>query len=133
MLNPPDRPDPTDDPDDVALVLRLTYGDATFLLTSELSPQRVESLLASRQYLRAAVLLLPSNGREKPNTDAWLAAIGPQVTIIEAEAGSRTALPAPHVLDYLGAKQIPVYRTDLQGTIEVASDGQQLWISTASR
>jgi competence protein ComEC len=132
VLNPPGKPGPTDNPDDAALVLRLTYGDATFLLTSELSPQRVESLLASRQYLRAAVLLLPSNGREKPNTDAWLAAIGPQVAVVEAEAGSRTALPAPHVLDYLGAKQIPVYRTDMQGTIEIASDGQQLWISTAS-
>jgi competence protein ComEC len=132
-LNPPDVPGPADNADDVPLILRLTYGDATFLLTSELSPQCVESLLASRRYLRVAVLLLPSNGREKPNSDEWLAAIGPQVAVIEAEAGSGTALPAPHVLDYLGAKQIPVYRTDLQGTIEIASDGKQLWISTARR
>jgi competence protein ComEC len=122
-----------DKANDAPLVLRLTYGDASFLLTSDLSEQATYSLLSSRQYLGATVLQLPSNGGEKQNPPALLNAVSPQVVVIEAEQGNPGAQPSQKVLSDLRQRDIAVYRTDLQGTIEITTDGHQLFISTVQR
>ncbi len=129
VVNPAQAPDPKVKPEDDPLVLRLTYGDASFLLTSDLSADAIKTLLGSRQYLGATVLELPSNGDEKVNTKEWLRAVSPQVAVVEAELGSPNAQPDEKVLKAL--QTINVYRTDTQGTVEIATDGKQLWVSTA--
>ena len=129
MLNPDQIPvDFKTKSADVPLILRLTYGKSSFLLTSELSEKGVQAMLASKQYLGARVLELPSNGAEKENPDDLLNAVSPEVGIIEAEQGNASAEPPDTVLKRFAA--IPLYRTDLQGTIEVATDGDSLQIAT---
>ncbi len=112
-------------------MLRLSYGGASFLLTSEVSDKATRTLLNSGQYLGATVLQLPSNGRVSP--DEWRKAARPQVVVIEAEEGNQKAQPDDSLLKRLNADQIPVYRTDRNGTIEIATDGKQLWISASRR
>jgi competence protein ComEC len=115
-------------PDDAPLVLRLRYCDASFLITSVMSEEDVTKLLASGLDLHATVLELPSNGAKKPNTPAFFAATTPQVTVAMAEQGNRNAQPDDTVISALNG--LPLYRTDLQGTIEFDTDGVKLWIST---
>ena len=131
VLAPVTAPDAAAPADDYPLILRLRYGNATFLLTSEISERGIQALLttpgaADRDY-RAVVLHLASNGVARSNPPAWLELVAPQVAIITAEAGNRAALPAPEVLRALEA--IPVYRTDQHGTVEIATDGRLLWVS----
>jgi competence protein ComEC len=132
-VSPLSAPGKDDKANDVPLVLRLAYGNASFLLTSDLSEQATYALLSSRQYLGATVLQLPSNGGEKQNPPALLNAVSPQVVVIEAEQGNPGAQPSGKVLSDLRQRDIAVYRTDLQGTLEIATDGHQLFISTAQR
>jgi competence protein ComEC len=127
VLNPPAIPDLETDVNDAPLLLRLCYGDASFLLTSDMSSGGVQKVLQSGQYLGATVLQLPSHGGDKANPPAWLKAVSPQVAVIMAEAGNRAAQPSAAVLQQLG--NLPVYRTDTDGAIEIATDGQKLWIS----
>jgi competence protein ComEC len=110
------------------LILRLSYGDASFLLTTDLTEKGVKDALATGYIRQATVLQLASNGGEKENPDEWIKAADPQIAVVEAEQGNKSAQPASTVLDRLRA--IPIYRTDLQGTIEMATDGKQIWIST---
>ncbi|HVO43103.1 MAG TPA: ComEC/Rec2 family competence protein [Aggregatilineales bacterium] len=124
---PPEVPMPVDAP----LVLRLTFGGASFLLTSELSEGDISTILASGQDLRSTVLELPSNGSDKPNSPAWLKAVAPQVAVAMAEQGNRNAQPDDSVLAALDTT--PLYRTDMHGTIEFATDGSQLWIYSAKQ
>ncbi len=128
VLNPAELPDATIKAEDAALVLRLTYHDASFLLTSNLSPDAESAITADGWYLGATVLQMPSHASDPANTDNFLKTIAPQVAVVEAEAGSRTNQPADSALKRLG--NTPIYRTDKQGTIEFASDGSHLWIST---
>lgn len=129
VLNPAQIPtDPNVKPGDAPLLLRLTYGDASFLLTTDLTEKGVKDALATGNITQSTVLQLASNGADKQNPDELIKAVAPQVAVVEAEQGNKSAGPASTVLDRLRA--IPVYRTDLQGTIEVATDGKQLWIST---
>ncbi len=131
VLNPPKPPDPKARWDDVPLILRLTYSTSSFLLTPELSEKGMQAALKAIDNWDAAVVQLPSNGAEKANPTDWLKTVSPQVAVILAEQGNRTAQPSDSVIKSLKDRGIPIYRTDTQGTIEIATDGKQLWISTA--
>ncbi len=125
ILNPNQPPDSKTKVDEAALVYRLSYGDVSFILTSDLAAF-TESQLIRSQYMRGSVLQLPSHGADAANPNDFLKAVAPQVAVIEIDSGNRAALPAPSTLHRLGS--IPVYRTDQQGTLAFASDGRHLWL-----
>ncbi len=100
--------------DDNALVLRLTYGDVSFLLTSELSTEGQKALVKRGELLTAAVLQVPAHGTALDRD--FLAAVQPQLAIVGAEH------PDLDLLDQLG--DVPLYRTDQGGTIHLSSDGR---------
>jgi len=131
VINPPQPPDPKARWDDAPLVLRLTYGKASFLLMPELSEKGMQAALKATDYWNATVIQLPSNGAEKANPADWLNTLTPQAAVILAEPGNRAAQPSDSVIKHLKDRGIPIYRTDTQGTVEIATDGTQLWISTA--
>ncbi|MEP7291190.1 MAG: ComEC/Rec2 family competence protein, partial [Chloroflexota bacterium] len=114
-LNPPSQPALGAPLDDSALVLRLTYGDVSFLLMPGLSRKKQGELIASGQNLHAAVIQIPSG-----IDPAFLDAVQPQVAITQREN------PNPDELAKLG--NVPLYRTDLGGTIHLSSDGRSLQI-----
>lgn len=117
-------------PTDVPMVLRVRYGMASFLIMSEVSEKDMTALAKMAKELRSTVLLLPSNGSAKVNTPAWIAATAPQAAVIVAEAGNTAAMPDAVVTeDYL--LDVPTFRTDVNGNIEIVTDGATLWINRA--
>lgn len=129
VLHPQSAPETDAKPDDTGLVLRLSYGDASFLLTPDLSADAEQEMIDSGWYIGATVAQLPSHAADDANGDLFLKAASPQVAVVEAEAGSRTGQPSDVALKRLG--RTPVYRTDQKGTIEVSTNGKMLWISTS--
>jgi len=127
VLHPSRPPAPGSDPADEGLVLRLTYGAASFLLTPDLSPEAEASLLRSGNGLHASVLQLPSHGADRVSGEDFLRAVAPQVAVVQVDPGNRYGHPARAVLDRLGAT--PLYRTDEHGAISIVTDGQTLWIA----
>lgn len=127
ILSPAVVPDAKAKPEDGALAVRLTYGDVSFMLTSDLTPL-VETDMIHTQYTVGSVLELPSHGSDTANAENFLKAVAPQVAVIEVTTGARGGRPADTTLKRLGT--IPVYRTDQSGTLTFVSDGQALWVST---
>ncbi|MCL4236860.1 MAG: ComEC/Rec2 family competence protein [Anaerolineae bacterium] len=128
VLYPQQPPAPDDDPDDVALALRLSFGQATFLVAPGLSAEAVGELLDSGEYLGSAVVLLPARGSERANPAEFLTAVRPQVAVVMVGTGNRTALPATQTVKRLEAAGARLYRTDRHGTVEVVTDGHTLTI-----
>ena len=129
ILHPPTPPDPDSDPNDAGLVLRLRYGEASFLLTPDLSESAESALVDSGRWLHAAVLQLPSHGSARVSSRAFLTAVAPQVAVVQVDPGNRYGHPAPEVIARLGST--PLYRTDESGEVTFTTDGQTLWIYTA--
>ncbi len=127
VLHPLQSPAPDNDPDDAGLVLRLTYGAASFLLTPDLSAEAEAVLLDSGYGLAATVLQLPSHGSDRVSSANFLQAVAPQVAVVQVDPGNRYDHPAAAVLDRLGVT--PLYRTDVHGVVSIATDGQTLWIT----
>lgn len=111
--------------------LRVSYGDARFLLGFGLAGRDEIALLDAGWYVGSTVLFLPGGGSDHANTPRFLAAVEPQVVVAAVEAGQRSLLPHPSVLERLEAVGQPhLYRTDQRGTIEMVTDGYLLEVRT---
>lgn len=126
VLHPQTQPTLDESLDDNTLVLRLTYGEVSFLLTSDLSPEGQRALLDAGQWPLATVMQLPQHGTARSLDDGFLAAVQPQVVVVQSDAANRRGDPNPDILAMLG--DAPVFRTDEGGTIHLWTDGRELWV-----
>jgi beta-lactamase superfamily II metal-dependent hydrolase len=106
-------------------VLELTYGLARFLLAPGADPALVNEIEKKRSIGRVSAILLPDGGNTAVNPYGWLNQLQPLVALISIEAGNSRGLPSREVLDALQGRNI--LRTDLNGWIELTTDGEQLW------
>jgi competence protein ComEC len=127
----PEKPFLRGTPADVnnnSVVLRLTCGNASFLLPGDIEEEAENRLLAQRANIKGTVLKVAHHGAKTASSSRFLAAVDPQVAIISVGAENRFGHPHQETLDRL--TNINIYRTDLQGTIEIITDGRKLWIKT---
>ena len=115
-----------------SVVMRLTYGQVSVLLTADVEREAEERLMASGGDLRSTVLRVGHHGSSTSTTERFLDAVDPAIAVVSAGAGNPYGHPAPEVVRRLEAKigAPGVYRTDLQGEVEVVSDGVSVWVST---
>jgi competence protein ComEC len=110
--------------DDQSLVVRVTYGEVSFVLPSDVTEEGELALL--RTVPPATVLLLARNGTAEATGEAWLRAMQPSAIAVSVRPGERAFSPDPQVLRRLGA--LPVWRTDEHGAVEWATDGAGVWV-----
>ena len=83
VLHPPAKPSISDKLNDSAMVLRLSYGAVSFLLTSDLSVEAQREMLARGVRPLAAVLQVPRHGTVRALDADFLAQVQPQVAILQ--------------------------------------------------
>jgi competence protein ComEC len=125
VLNPVQQPDLGASLDTNALVLRLTYGQISFLLAGDLGQSGQNALLKNGYWPLATVMQLPEHGAVRSLSNNFLKAVQPQAVMVASDPGSRQGALDDTTLNQLGA--IPVFRTDQGGTIHLWTDGQNLW------
>jgi len=111
-----------------SVVLRLEYGQFFALLTGDVMEEAESVLLASGQSLDSLVLKVPHHGGDTSLTVPFLEAVGPEWAIISVGADNRFGHPDEVTLEKL--EDIPTYRTDQQGSLEVVTDGERYWVHT---
>ncbi len=131
VLNPAKQPGLEDSLDENALVLRLTYGEASFLLTGDLSQDGQTALLDDGQWPLATVLQLPQHGSIRSLNEDFLSAVQPQIAVLQSDPANRRGDPDPDTLAMLG--DIPIFRTDQGGAIHLWTNGEQLWVEQAGQ
>ena len=113
-----------------SLVMRLTYGDVSFLLTADIEQEAEERLVVSDAQLGSTVLKVAHHGSNTSTIPRFLDTVNPAIAVVSAGLDNPYGHPAPAVMERLeaavGAEN--VYRTDLQGDVEVVSDGASLWV-----
>ena len=116
-----------------SVVLRLTHGEISFLLTGDLEAAGEQALLTSGQPLAAQVLKVSHHGSGGATTGEFLRAVAPQMAVIQVGTNNRFGHPAPETGKRLATVGAQVLRTDQHGTVEIISDGRQLRVRTAKR
>jgi competence protein ComEC len=114
-----------------SLVLRLVWGEASFLLTGDIEAEAEHLLVETGQSLPSHVLKVAHHGSGGSSTPEFLAAVDPSYAIISVGADNDYGHPQDAVLERLAQMgSVEVLRTDEQGTIEFVTDGNRLWVQT---
>ena len=114
--------------DDNSLVIKMTYGDISYLFMSRCT-MVCENALGDRN-LKADILRVAQFGENVSTSDRLLDLVQPKVAIISTGEFSRHNHPSPDVLERFASRNIRVYRTDEYGTIEVSTDGTSYSVKT---
>jgi competence protein ComEC len=117
-------------PNDHALVLRLDYGAASFLLTSDIPGAAERALLARGAPIDATVLKVAHHGARDSSTPPFLAAVRPAVAAVSVGARNPYRHPDPGALTRLTAAGARVLRTDRDGALLFETDGRILSVTT---
>jgi competence protein ComEC len=133
VLNPPESlwEGTSDDVDNNGVVLRLSWGQVSFLFTADIRAEAELELVMRRAELKSVVLKASHHGSATSTTQHFLAAVDPEVAVICVGAGNPFGHPNPEVLERLTDRlgEDNVYRTDQDGTIQFITDGERLWVS----
>ncbi len=119
-----------DDTNNYSLVIKMTFGETSFLFTGDAESVSEKEMLAKGYDLRSDVLKVGHHGSTSSSTAAFLDAVSPADAVIFAGEGNDYGHPHQETLDKLASRGIRVYRTDLNGTVTFTSDGSKLTVKT---
>ncbi|OPL17874.1 MAG: hypothetical protein AVO35_08325 [Candidatus Aegiribacteria sp. MLS_C] len=123
-----------DDANNASVVLRVTFQDVTFLFTGDLESSGGEDdilyALAQGQIgdISADVLKVGHHGSHTSTSQDWLVAVDPSMAAIEVGSGNPYGHPHAEVIGRLQDHGTDIYRTDLDGTFVISTDGSDLQV-----
>ena len=105
-------------------VVRLDFKDFSCLFTGDIEKQREGQLLINaRDLLNVDVLKVAHHGSSSSSSPLFVKSAEPKISIISCKKGNWYRYPRKKTLALLRDLGIEIYRTDLQGTILVETDG----------
>ena len=106
-----------------SVVLRLSYGTSSILLTGDIAAATEQMIVASGQNVSAQLLKVSHHGSRLSSDPAFLAAVDPDVALISVGTTNSFGHPGQETLDRLAAVGALVYRTDQSGDLVWQTDG----------
>lgn len=119
-----------DDTNDTSLVLRIDYGQTSFLLTGDMEQKAESDLVNSGANLDVDVLQVGHHGSETSTGYVFLNSVLPEVGVISVGEGNSYGHPSENTLSRLRDAGVDVWRTDLAGTVTITSDGTNYTVSS---
>jgi len=118
---------------DASIVLKITDGKVSFLFEGDAS-SLVESQM-DREFgssMNVDILKVGHHGSSTSSGTSFLDYTTPAVAVIEAGLNNQYGLPTQQTLDRLNTDGSQVYRTDLNGTVTITTDGSTWTAYTAN-
>lgn len=114
---------------DTSIVLKVQYGETTFLFTGDAEHEAEQVILNSGADLSATVLKVGHHGSDTSTTYPFLREIMPMYAVISVGEGNSYDHPTDNTLSRLRDADVTVFRTDLHGDIVFVSDGKTVTVS----
>jgi beta-lactamase superfamily II metal-dependent hydrolase len=109
-----------------SLVLRLTYGRRSLILSGDMEKQIESRLVAANAVEHTDVLKVAHHGSKTSTTEPFLEAVHPAFAVISAGFENLYGHPHADVIERLKQANIEIFRTDQMGAITVRTDGQHV-------
>ena len=110
-----------------SITLLMQYGNNKFLFMGDAEEENE----VTRDWPKVDLLKVGHHGSNTSSSDKFLNETKPTYSIIMAGEGNSYGLPTEETLNKLQNIGSTIYRTDLNGTIEVVSDGENIEVSTS--
>lgn len=113
-----------------SIVLRIEYGDTSFLFTGDAEEAEELSIIEARSNIRSTLLKVGHHGSYTSSSEKFLKAVSPEYAIISVGENNEYGHPHEGPLERLTQYCSTIYRTDINGEIICTSDGHVLTFIT---
>jgi len=127
FLSPEDKK--YDNLNNYSTVIKLNYGNISFLFTGDSEMLIENELLSSNDNLSAHILKVGHHGSKTSTSKEFLKKVAPKYAVISCGIGNDYGHPDKQVLNSLKLQGIECYRTDKDGTIIIYTNGKDVKIS----
>lgn len=120
------------DANDSSVVLRLRFGDVSFLLTGDITATAERAILDSGADVSSTVLKVAHQGSRGSSSAEFLEAVSPALSVLQVGGSNPFGHPHEDTLERLAAAApgAPLVVTAQRGDVTVSSDGQRVWLRT---
>lgn len=118
-----------EDTNNTSIVIRIVYGDTSFLFTGDAEQETEEKILESGQDIESTVLKVGHHGSSTSTSQAFLDAVSPTYAVISCGKDNSYGHPHSETLAKLASAGVEVLRTDELGDIYCTSDGSEVTFS----
>ena len=115
-----------DDINNNSVVLKICYGDVSFLFTGDVENEAEELLLNYGNLLQSSVLKVAHHGSKTSSISDFLKLVNPEYAVISLGKNNKFKFPSALVLDRLNKLNVNILRTDENGAIIFKTDGKRL-------
>ena len=119
-----------DNPNNSSIVLKITFGETSFLFTGDAEREAEQDILEQGYDLSATVLKVGHHGSDSSTSYPFLREIMPQYAVISCGANNSYGHPHENLLSRLRDADVTLFRTDMQGDIICVSDGRTVSFTT---
>lgn len=115
---------------DYSVVLKVTYGERSVLLTGDATTSSEWSMLTTygAEALTCDLLKVGHHGAGTSTSQAFVEAVSPRYAVISVGEGNAYDHPRGEIVERLEREGAHVYRTDVSGTVAFATDGQRWYV-----
>jgi len=118
-------PDHPASENDSSLTLLATFGNDRILLPGDLEQSGIAELNAKTPATPITVLKLPHHGSRNSTPGLLLDHFPAKMAVVSVGADNRFGFPHLETVDALNSRQIPLFRTDLDGTVRFVTQGNE--------
>lgn len=110
-----------------SIVLKITYGDVSFLYAGDAEEESLEEITSD---IISNVLKVGHHGSDTSTSKDFLEKVKPQYAVISVGEGNSYGHPAASTIELLQEYTNNIYRTDLNGTVVISTDGVNINVET---
>jgi len=122
VLWPLSVPDEVEDINEISIVLQVTYENFSLLLTGDIGIETESAMYKQGLLEKTDVLKVAHHGSKGSTSSNFIKAIDPDIAVISVGTENPYGHPTQKTLNAL--KNVAyLYRTDLDGTVQIISDG----------
>ncbi|MCM8711688.1 MBL fold metallo-hydrolase [Clostridium sp. SYSU_GA19001] len=107
-------------------VIKLTYGNTKFLFMGDAEKLSEDEILTNNFDISADVLKVGHHGSSSSSSSGFLDKVSPKTVVISAGKGNDYGHPHKEILSEFKKRNYTIYRTDIDGTIVLLSDGKKI-------
>jgi competence protein ComEC len=109
-----------------SIVFKLVYNQTSFLFMGDAEKEVEDELVKSGIPLGADVLKIGHHGSSDATSEEFLNEVKPKFAVIEVGRGNDFGHPSGRIIKRLERFGAKIFRTDLDGTVHLTSDGKRV-------
>ncbi len=116
-----------DDSNNSSIVLRLTYGDCSFMFTGDAEKKIEKNIISSGKDISCVLLKCGHHGSSTSNCEEFIKAVYPSAAVISCGLDNSYGHPHTETISRLNDIGARIFRTDELGDIVFECDGEKLY------